>query len=697
MPTLMAKSNRSMGGLAEQLGGWEVQILLLSSLLLQVLLLVFTEWRRRASRWARLSAALNGIMWLLYLLADSVAIYVLGHMALSCKPREQQQLMAFWASLLLVHLGGQDTITAYAMEDNDLWLRHLLTLVVQAAGAAYVLYKYVGRGALLAASLLMFMVGVVKYGERIYALKSSGLDSIRKFLDGFEVPVPERDKPYQDMASPDDPEEVLQGAHDLLHICMGQLVDYRVWPSLFQTRAIAAYHGGTNPKAGRSMLTQLVGMQLSLMRDILYTKALVIGAWYGCLSRTASIAATVVAFCLFREHSSAMGGGRGYSRRDMVVTYTLLGGAFVLEVVSLLRTILSTWTCASLRASSCSVFIQLHEAVLRVRRGAKEAEGCRKWPASIGQHDIFELHSYRKRSTCYLLMDCLRLEQRWIRLRFFGSVIMSRDVEDMVVSHIEHMVQDYVKKNHNRTQSGLGQLVLGGWGKDGAGGSLYASVAGLDQAGFDGSILAWHYATDAFLWKCNLDKPTRPDMTREERRRQKSLVKTIRTLSRYMVFLLVERPHLLPSPVRRSQYDSFCSNFHGFMDNRRGQQGPYDNQPEVQLAYKVLNRCNNRRGVERVLRLIARVWVEMLCYAASHCSNDSHARQLSSSTEFITITWILTTALYYNWCHHKDPRRFTDIASRFLERHERHRNSRKRLWSTIMALIRRLVSRERPL
>lgn len=652
-----------MGGLAEQLGGWEVQILLLSSLLLQVLLLVFTEWRRRASRWALLSAALNGILWLLYLLADSVAIYVLGHMSLSCKPREQQQLMAFWASLLLVHLGGQDTVTAYAMEDNDLWLRHLFTLVVQAAGAAYVLYKYVASGALLAASVLMFMVGVIKYGERIYALKSSGLDSIRKFLDGFEVP--DLEKKYKAPAHPDDPEEVLQGAHDLLHICMGQLVDYKVWPSLFQTGAILVYHGdGTTTR--RNMLPQLVGMQLSLMRDILYTKAMVIGAWYGCLSRIVSLVATIVAFHLFQASTSTMGGYR-YNRRDRVVTYTLLAGAFLLELVSLLRIVMSTWTCAQLQASGWE---WLHTHVACLRKRAKAAERCRKWSGSIGQHDIFQLDQYRQKNT-YLrsCMDFFRLGQWWSRLRFFGSVAISHDVEDLVVAQIKHMVQAYAQ--NNRILGVPGQLVLGRWGKDGAGAELYNGVHGVEEAGFGGSILALHYATDAFLRTRGVNVPSR-----------EGRINAIDTLSRYMVFLLVERPHLLPSPVRRSQYDSFCDKFKEFKDTRRQRQlqGAYI-RPEVQLANNMLNMREAQprgKGVDKVLQVISQVWVEMLCYAASHCSNDSHARQLSSGTEFITLTWILTTSLYYHY-QSSQPRndQFNEIARRFLERHERRRKKVK--------------------
>jgi hypothetical protein len=94
-------------------------------------------------------------------------------MSIGYKLREHQQLMAFWASFLLVHLGGQDTITAYAMEDNNLWLRHLLTLAIQAVGVTYVLYKYLaGSGvAFMSAAILMFSIGVIKYGERVQSLR----------------------------------------------------------------------------------------------------------------------------------------------------------------------------------------------------------------------------------------------------------------------------------------------------------------------------------------------------------------------------------------------------------------------------------------------------------------------------------------------------------------------------------------------
>ena len=49
---------------------------------------------------------------------------------------------------------------------------------------------------------------------------------------------------------------------------------------------------------------------------------------------------------------------------------------------------------------------------------------------------------------------------------------------------------------------------------------------------------------------------------------------------------------------------------------------------------------------KQVRRVLLGVWVEMMCYASHHCSRDSHARQLNSGGEFITVIWLLSTAMF---------------------------------------------------
>lgn len=168
------------GGLINLWKKWEIQILVLLSFRLQLIVLGFARIRRRKG-----PALLRILLWLAYLMADSTAIYTLGHLSLRARSTEKQ-LVPLWAPLLLMHLGGPDTITAYAFEDNQLWLRHLLNLAVQVMGAAYVLYQSVGtqsQRTLVLPSILMFGTGLLKYGERTWALKCANIDNIRSSLD----------------------------------------------------------------------------------------------------------------------------------------------------------------------------------------------------------------------------------------------------------------------------------------------------------------------------------------------------------------------------------------------------------------------------------------------------------------------------------------------------------------------------------
>ncbi|KAK4839116.1 hypothetical protein QYF36_019247 [Acer negundo] len=90
------------------------------------------------------------------------------------------ELTAFWAPFLLLHLGGPDTITAYALEDNELWLRHFLGLVVQTGMAIYVFLMAWTGSHLSILHLLMFVAGLIKYGERTWVLRKASIETIRE-------------------------------------------------------------------------------------------------------------------------------------------------------------------------------------------------------------------------------------------------------------------------------------------------------------------------------------------------------------------------------------------------------------------------------------------------------------------------------------------------------------------------------------
>ncbi|KAF8012267.1 hypothetical protein BT93_I0412 [Corymbia citriodora subsp. variegata] len=174
--------------LAEAKNLWMKLILrgaILTSLSLQVFLIFFAPFRKRCSkRW------LMTFTWSAYLVADLVADYALGLISEvqyagrtpKSKADAYGDLMAFWAPFLLLHLGGPDTITAFALEDNELWRRHLLNLLFQLAAAGYVFYRSLPSNKLIVPTILMFIGGTTKYIERIRALYIASFRKLRDFL-----------------------------------------------------------------------------------------------------------------------------------------------------------------------------------------------------------------------------------------------------------------------------------------------------------------------------------------------------------------------------------------------------------------------------------------------------------------------------------------------------------------------------------
>lgn len=100
-------------------------------------------------------------------------------------------------------------------------------------------------------------------------------------------------------------------------------------------------------KQDYEVMWTMMEVELSLMYDILYTKAAVVHTWPGYCVRVISPLATAASFLLF--HFSCKDGS--HSSLDVVVTYTLLSGACFLETTSLLTALGSTWTYAFLCAT----------------------------------------------------------------------------------------------------------------------------------------------------------------------------------------------------------------------------------------------------------------------------------------------------------------------------------------------------------
>lgn len=627
---------------------WDIQILVILSFTLQVILLLFAGTRRRAGL-----GLFRTLLWLAYLMADYTAIYALGHMSISSRSGGHQ-LMPFWAPFLLLHLGGPDTITAYAFQDNQLWLRHLLTLVVQVIGAAYVLFQFVAVGrnssTLLVAAALMFISGCLKYGERTWALKCGHMDSITSYQHRYDYKQGGVHRnPYQGREGGNklDTEEVLLAAHYTQSFWQGLLADLYV----MQASQYDVVRQGIRLN-GDLYLYELIGMQLSLMYDILYTKAAVIHTWCGFCIRIISPLSAAAAFLLFQ-----FSGKDAYSRVDIVITYVLLVGALVLEVASSLRAGGSSWACATLHARG---WHRLCSAVMRVRRLLKAAER-RACLNSIGQYNLLDICTDAKDDLRGKMAKMMGLQGWWQKLHYASTIPISDGIKTLVIAEIR-------KRDIEDLRNARGKWIL----KERR---MYEDLTRVaDETELDRCIIAWHVATDLYLSMCPEDEEEgggggAASTVRDD----------IRVLSNYMLFLLVVHPYQLPGAVRSVRFKQNYLYFHhlwwellrstkeetlnssrssivkkiaeylipadkmhkyvsGVGEERYGEMSAYVDG--YWLAGMLLgNRW--RLPIADVLQVIAGVWVEMLCYAANHCGEESHARKLSTGGEFINAVWIL--------------------------------------------------------
>lgn len=652
----------------KQRGEWEIRVLVLSSLSLQIFLLFTGGLRKRKSNWW-----LRIPLWLAYLLADYIAIYSLGHLSQNQKLCDgsldnEMRLLVFWAPFLILHLGGQDTVTAFAVEDNELWLRHFLSLMSQVGLAVYVYWKSSPGIRLMRPAIIMFVAGVLKYGERTLALKAASMGSLRssmltlpdpgpnyaKFveecqsrrdagLDATIVIVPER-PPDDDVHVEDKLEDygsLVYNAHRLFQTFRRLFVDLIL---SFQDRvdSLSFFR-----KLEMDQAFKVVEIELVLMYECLHSKALVIHGWPGRSLRLFTLSAPVMSLVLFTR---VVGDMEGYPRVDIIISYMLLAGAIFLEIYAILLIIISPWTYADLRAREklqhvAKIVFWLIESF--------QPEKKPRWSNKMSQYNLF---SYCLKDKSRWYKSCMeQLEWRW-NFRVKTMWDSWRYTEGIDVSfQLKGLIFEQLKSKANSTKDPKSYRKLGEhrgqWALQRKG--LYQELGWSVDCEFDESILLWHIATDlCFYAQTPADKYAH-------------LATMSREISNYMLFVMVMRPFMMAASIGQIRFGDTCAETKNFF--RRDNDIKDEKGCEIKLtdvdtsiaeprdvkgdrsksvlfqACKLAKQLKELEGVtqEKRWQIISSVWVEMLCYAAGKCSGNSHARQLSQGGELLTVVWLL--------------------------------------------------------
>ncbi|KAL6282189.1 hypothetical protein ACE6H2_013118 [Prunus campanulata] len=350
---------------------WNLRGFILLSLTLQTILILGAPFRKRAP-----NLAIIFIIWSSYLLADWAANFAIGLISNSQGDargtgNNNEDLLAFWAPFLLLHLGGPDTITAFALEDNTLWLRHFLGLIFQVIAAIYVFIQSFPTNKLWPSTILLFLAGTIKYAECTRGLYLASLDNFKESMLKKPDPGPnyaklmeecsskkeaklpthieltaERSKDFRTVtyvAEEGDMENdlaMVRHAYHFYKIFRGLIVDLIFsFHERFESRAF--FHDIKAEAAFR-----LIAIELNFVYEALFTKAVVVHSRRGCIFRAISFTAVSIALGFFYKLEK-----HDYHKFDVGITYTLLFGALGLDSIALFMLIFSDWTVAALKKS----------------------------------------------------------------------------------------------------------------------------------------------------------------------------------------------------------------------------------------------------------------------------------------------------------------------------------------------------------
>ena len=604
---------------------WEIRGMVLLSLLLQTILIVFGPWRKTIGRiWIRI------LVWSAYLSADMVATVALGNLARSLGDssggsleKANNSIQAFWAPFLLLHLGGPDTITAYSIEDNELWLRHALGLIVQVGVALYVFSRSWPSGILTFIAIPMFIAGVVKYAERTWVLWSSCSKSL-KHSNLFDFWSRSRRMRGTEIGGNQDElqREYLNQACTFFHISKYMMQDLATSTmDLMLSQLLIS-------RISVDGAFKVVEVELGLIYDMLYTKAPLIYSRVGIVLRFVCFLLSVSAFITFQVKIDK----HDYSTTDIAITYLLFVAAFFLELYAFLCLILSDWTMIWLIDKRGNA---LTNAIYSLLRNLRTSD---RWSRSMSQYNLIRSSIENKPLKC---LELLGMDEM-MRQMHVNRKYLNGGLKRLIFEHLRKKAEK-MKENLNFIDKNFRSKIIGQRG-DGVlerERLLKEYKWCTTQVEFSRSILVWHLATDI----CYVKDASNVSLEYE----------ASRCLSEYMMYLLVIRPNMLSKGFEDEGYLVTSKSLRSLKG--RGTDDVVDlimgynkshgyNDEQIQSAW--IAQKSVLHGVERLANqllqlepekrwaMINEVWIEMLVYAAVHCPWKEHTQQLRRGGELLT-------------------------------------------------------------
>ncbi|CAL5408659.1 unnamed protein product [Camellia sinensis] len=421
---------------------WDVRVVILVSLFLQILLIFSAPLRKRMS-----SAFVTTPLWWAYLLADITANFAVGLISKSqwstSGSETSPDLLAFW--------------------DNELWLRHFLGLGFQCWAVIYAFVQSYPFKKLWRPTMLMFFAGLIKYTERTRSLY---LASTRRFRDSLltapdpgpnyaklmdeytskikaklptrieMLPEPNRVIKTESAGDRDDLSdlEVVRRAYGFFVTFKGLIADL-----IFSFRERSLSRDFFLKRTARDAF-RVVEVELNFIYDILYTKVAVVQSFWGYFFRFASFTLTCAAlllFCFMRN--------KEFHNFDIGVTYTLLIGAIALDATAFAMVLSSDWTAVTLTEPDYpSCFFRFLISILRVKRNRwpeKQWKSMqmlrRRWSESISQYNLIQYCLNPRMKWWEKFIGCFGLTNMLDGLKYVETVSFTNELRDHIFEELK--------------------------------------------------------------------------------------------------------------------------------------------------------------------------------------------------------------------------------------------------------------------
>ncbi|KAE7995577.1 hypothetical protein FH972_000357 [Carpinus fangiana] len=584
---------------------WSIQGFVLFSLSLQIILILFAPIRKRTG-----NVMVISLIWLAYLLADWAAIFALG--LISSRQKYTQKfddhadILVFWAPFLLLHLGGPDTVVTaiivfgQSLPSNKLWVP----------------------------SVLLFVAGTIKYGERTCALFQANLNTFRKSMLKAPEPVPDYadfmeaysaiEKANRQPMIHIQPEGTRRICHQPNLDAIGEVRLAYHFFEMFKGLNVDHIFNIHEHQESRDFFGQrtaevvlkVVAVELNFFFTVLYTKAVVIRSIFGYFASLDTIALFMLAFS---DWTAAVAS----SQHVPTIPSTIASINRNKRWKGINRFFLPLFRC----------FLPLLRYFLHLKKI--------NWGEDIES------------------MNCLGRARR---------ILFRRKAMWFFIFHELKNYSDFASYSGNaeKIRSTRGYWVLQ---------NVDRNIIGIERSKFkhyiadvdyDESLMLWHIATEL----CYHTERHDEDTTNHR--------EFCKILSDYMLYLLVMQPTMMSAVagIGQRRFRDTCAEAKRFF-YKKVDLGQDQDEEHKQACTRILEVNTNVEPAvvkgdrsksvlfdacilakelgklegQKRWGLMSNVWVELFSHAASHCKANAHVAQLSKGGELITLVWLLMAHL----------------------------------------------------